>query len=100
MLCNVEGIDLFGFDGLKYYCVIVGEFCGYVVLVVCIGYIGEDGFEFYLVFDVVFVLWDVLFEIGGGLGVVFVGFVVCDILCFEVGMLLYGYEFGIDIFLE
>lgn len=40
-------------------------------------------------------MWDELLVFG----IIFVGFGVCDMLWLEVGFLLYGYEFGDDIYL-
>lgn len=52
------------------------------------GYIGEDGFEIYIYDGYVFLIWDDLYK----LGVKFIGLGVRDMLCFEVGMFLYGNE--------
>lgn len=80
----------------KYYVWVLVCFVGELLLLVCIGYIGEDGFELFVLVEYVVVLWDVFLVVGVLFGFVFVGFVVCDMLCFEVGMLLYGYEFLFD----
>lgn len=60
------------------------------VFVLCIGYIGEDGFEIYCFLVDVFYLWMVILEVGSDEGVLFCGLGVCDMFCFEVILVLYG----------
>lgn len=74
-------------------------YLGVLVCVCCIGYIGEYGYELLLLWELVGVVFDVLLVVVLVVGGEFVGFGVCDILCIEMGYLLYGYEFLLDILL-
>lgn len=98
ILRNVEGFDLPGLDGLKYYRTIAADFRGHPVLVARTGYTGEDGFEFYL--DPVRApeLWEALIETGGGSGLVPAGLAARDTLRLEAGMPLYGHELSTSTF--
>lgn len=68
---------------------------GVLLFVVCIGYIGEDGFEILILQNDVVVFWNVLVQVG----VCLVGLGVCDMLCLEVGMNLYGQDMDEQIIL-
>ena len=92
ILRNVEGFDLPGLDGLKYYHAIAADFRGHPVLVARTGYTGEDGFEFYLAPERAADLWEALIETGGGSGLVPAGLAARDTLRLEAGMPLYGHE--------
>jgi aminomethyltransferase len=100
ILRNVEGFEIRGLDGLKYYHAIPAEFNGHAVLVARTGYTGEDGFEFYLAPDAAPTLWDALIETGGGSGLVPAGLAARDTLRLEAGMPLYGHELNADTFPE
>jgi len=98
ILRNVEGFDLPGLDGLKYYHSITADFRGHPVLVARTGYTGEDGFEFYLAPERAADLWEALIETGGGSGLVPAGLAARDTLRLEAGMPLYGHELSTSIF--
>jgi aminomethyltransferase len=98
ILRNVEGFDLPGLDGLKYYHAIAADFRGHPVLVARTGYTGEDGFEFYLAPERAPELWEALIETGGGSGLVPAGLAARDTLRLEAGMALYGHELNASIF--
>ncbi|MDP9026107.1 MAG: glycine cleavage system aminomethyltransferase GcvT [Actinomycetota bacterium] len=98
VLRNVEGFDVPGLDGLKYYRAIPADFRGHNVLVARTGYTGEDGFEFYLGPVAAAELWVALLETGGGSGLIPAGLAARDTLRLEAGMPLYGHELGTDTF--
>jgi len=98
ILRNVDGFDLPGLDGLKYYRSIAADFRGHPVLVARTGYTGEDGFEFYLAPERAPELWEALLETGGGSGLVPAGLAARDTLRLEAGMPLYGHELSTAIF--
>ena len=98
ILRNVDGFDLPGLDGLKYYHSIAADFRGHPVLVARTGYTGEDGFEFYLAPDRATELWTALIETGGGSGLVPAGLAARDTLRLEAGMPLYGHELSSSTF--
>ena len=100
ILRNVEGFDLPGLDGLKYYHAIAADFRGHPVLVARTGYTGEDGFEFYLAPERAPELWEALIETGGGSGLVPAGLAARDTLRLEAGMPLYGHELSTSTFPE
>lgn len=100
ILRNVEGFDLPGLDGLKYYRAIAADFRGHPVLVARTGYTGEDGFEFYLDPERAPELWEALLETGGGSGLVPAGLAARDTLRLEAGMPLYGHELTAQILPE
>lgn len=91
LVCEVDCVVL-----IKLGCFVVLQVQfddGVELFVVCIGYIGEDGFEILFLQDVVVVFWNCLLVVG----VKLVGFGVCDILCLEVGMNLYGQDMDEEI---
>jgi aminomethyltransferase len=103
ILRNVEGFDLPGLDGLKYYRVIPCTFLdqhgrGHHVLVARTGYTGEDGFEFYIAPDAAPALWQAIAETGAGSGLVPAGLAARDTLRLEAGMPLYGHELSTETF--
>lgn len=98
ILQNVEGFDIPGLDGLRYYRAITGDFRGHEVLVGRTGYTGEDGFEFFLDPDAASALWDALAETGAGSGLIPCGLASRDTLRLEAGMPLYGHELTRDTF--
>ncbi|MBW8873194.1 MAG: glycine cleavage system aminomethyltransferase GcvT, partial [Leifsonia sp.] len=98
ILRNVDGFDLPGLDGLKYYRSIAADFRGHPVLVARTGYTGEDGFEFYLAPERAAELWEALIETGGGSGLVPAGLAARDTLRLEAGMPLYGHELSTSTF--
>jgi aminomethyltransferase len=100
VLRNVDGFDVPGLDGLKYYRAIPADFRGHNVLVARTGYTGEDGFEFYLGPVAAAELWVALLETGGGSGLVPVGLAARDTLRLEAGMPLYGHELTAETFPE
>lgn len=66
-------------------------------MIICIGYIGEDGFEIFIFVSDVVIFCEFSCNIvyvffGDGFVVWWVGFVVRDFFCLEVGMCLYGYD--------
>lgn len=79
----VEGMKLF-------FGVQVGD-----LFIVIIGYIGEVGYEIVMLNEQVVDFWCGLLDVG----VKLCGFGVCDILCLEVGMNLYGQEMDEGVFL-
>jgi aminomethyltransferase len=92
ILRGVDGFDIPGLDGLRYYRAVTGDFRGHEVLVARTGYTGEDGFEFYLDPDAAPELWEALAETGAGAGLVPCGLASRDTLRLEAGMPLYGHE--------
>jgi aminomethyltransferase len=92
ILRGVDGFDIEGLDGLRYYRATTGDFRGHEVLVARTGYTGEDGFEFYLDPDAAPELWEALAETGAGAGLVPCGLAARDTLRLEAGMPLYGHE--------
>ncbi len=92
ILRGVDGFDIPGLDGLRYYRAVTGDFRGHEVLVARTGYTGEDGFEFYLDPDAAPALWEALAETGAGAGLVPCGLASRDTLRLEAGMPLYGHE--------
>ncbi len=103
ILRNVEGFDLPGLDGLKYYRVIPCTFLdqhgrGHHVPVARTGYTGEDGFEFYIAPDAAPALWQAIAETGAGSGLVPAGLAARDTLRLEAGMPLYGHELSTETF--
>jgi aminomethyltransferase len=92
ILRNVEGFDIPGLDGLRYYRAVTGDFRGHEVLVARTGYTGEDGFEFFLSPDAAPALWDAIAETGAGTGLIPCGLAARDTLRLEAGMPLYGHE--------
>ncbi|CAN5432321.1 glycine cleavage system aminomethyltransferase GcvT [soil metagenome] len=100
VLRDVEGFDVPGLDGLKYYRAIPADFRGHNVLVARTGYTGEDGFEFYLGPVAAAELWVALLETGSGSGLVPAGLAARDTLRLEAGMPLYGHELTAETFPE
>ncbi|QNO36804.1 glycine cleavage system aminomethyltransferase GcvT [Protaetiibacter sp. SSC-01] len=96
ILREVEGFDIPGLDGLRYYRAITGDFRGHEVLVARTGYTGEDGFEFFLSPDAAPELWEALAETGAGAGLIPCGLAARDTLRLEAGMPLYGHELTRD----
>lgn len=96
ILRAVDGFDVPGLDGLRFYRAVTGDFRGHEVLVARTGYTGEDGFEFYLAPDAAPELWESLTETGAGAGLVLCGLAARDTLRLEAGMPLYGNELTRD----
>jgi len=92
ILREVEGFDVPGLDGLRYYRSTPADFRGHEVLVARTGYTGEDGFEFYVSPEAATSLWDALLETGAGSGLIPAGLAARDTLRLEAGMALYGHE--------
>lgn len=96
ILRGVDGFDVAGLDGLRYYRATTGDLRGHEVLVARTGYTGEDGFEFFLAPEAAPLLWDALLETGAGAGLVPAGLAARDTLRLEAGMPLYGHELTRD----
>lgn len=92
ILREVEGFDIPGLEGLRFYRAVTGDFRGHEVLVARTGYTGERGFELYLDPDAAPELWESLTETGAGAGLLPCGLAARDTLRLEAGMPLYGNE--------
>jgi aminomethyltransferase len=96
IVAATAGLELRGFEDLKYYWHLDGTFRGVPLHVGRTGYTGEDGYELYIRSSDAADLWHALVAAGEAHGLVPAGLASRDTLRLEAGMPLYGHELGLD----